>query len=509
MFYRIGNSILNRIQQTSLLLVVMFVISSLLCLSYSINNVSKELINQIKNSTNAKVLIDTDFSTSINAKTYLYNNKSNTSISIFNDLDAISKNFNTKYLDINMRYSNYGIVKSFSETNGILTSVMDSKLKEIEQGGDISELFQYETIVYGMYLNNEIDYWQSYNLISTRNPYFSDIYYGYRLKSAGESKKAEIKNGRTFNQEEIDNGDYVCVITPDTYYYNDGNLTKVEVGDYIEYSIMSPINGEPYIYETYEFEVIGILNQDKLVADKYNNMTSGAIIPEKLFLEIYENAKRINEENSLEYTEYFNIYPCVITMANFDEGEKLVEYLNDLNNLENKNYTYETSLDSYYAIAGNLEALSENANILFKFSIVVSILLFVFMINMDLNRRKKEVGLLSSFGEKKSQLILEFIIQYLVIAFISLLLAVFVSMLISKFFLSDLVSISNVNSTIMDNKILDYTNSINVIKNASISISLKDALEIGLLEFITIIIITILSMLRILSIRVREVLINE
>lgn len=511
MFLRLLKTLISRFRQTSLLLVVMFVISSLICLSYSVNNASNELIKQIKNSTSAKVLIDTNLSTSSNRDIYLYSNDQLTSLSnlVFEDLNSIFDEFNCKYMDINMQYSNYGIVKSYSEINGVLTTVNEYVLQEIKNSTNINDYFYNETMVFEKYLNNQINYWQSYNLISTRNVNFSDIYYEYEFDGYGEQKKAAISLGRTFKQEEIDNGDYVCVITPNTYYYKDGNLTKVEVGDYIEYSIMSPVDGEAYVYDTYEFEVIGILNQDKMVADKYNSVTNGAIIPEKLFLEIYEKAKIIGKENSLEYSEYIYYYPCIITLNNYDEAERLVEYLKDLNNLDDKNYIYETSLDSYYAIAGNLEALSENANILFKFSIIVSILLFIFMINTDLNRRKKEVGLLRSFGEEKSHLIIEFTLQYLFIALLSLLLAIIVSIFISNIFIKDLVSVTTTNSSLMSDKILDYTNSINIIKNASINIELKDTVEIGLLEFLTITIVTILSMLRILSVKVREVLINE
>lgn len=58
MFKRIYRSIFNRLRQTSLLLVVMFVISLLLCVTFSIKNVTDVLNNKIAASVNPVVSIN-------------------------------------------------------------------------------------------------------------------------------------------------------------------------------------------------------------------------------------------------------------------------------------------------------------------------------------------------------------------------------------------------------------------------------------------------------------------
>ena len=59
MFKRIYRSIFNRLRQTSLLLMVMFVISLLLCVTFSIKNVTDVLNNKIATSVNPVVYINT------------------------------------------------------------------------------------------------------------------------------------------------------------------------------------------------------------------------------------------------------------------------------------------------------------------------------------------------------------------------------------------------------------------------------------------------------------------
>lgn len=509
MILRIIKSTIFRIKQTSLLLIVMFVMSFLLCISFSINNASNLLINQIKNSTNALVSIDTNFSDSFNRMlwNYDFDDYQKISESIYADLLEIDEKFKPKYMDINLRYSNYGSLKPYSENYGILMSVSGNELEEIKNGKSVEETLPKYMESFDRFLDGKFVYWNTNHLISTRQANFADIYYGFSI--GGHSDKSTVVLGRTFSQDEIDNGEYVCVITPDTYYYKDGELTKVEVGDYIEYSVIKPIDGEIVTYKTYEFRVIGMLNIGKTVSKTVLQEADAVIIPEKAFLEIYEESKEIDKEYSLGYNEYLYYYPCIITMNNFDDAEKLVEYLNDLNSLYDKEYKYETSLDSYYSIAGNLESLSENSKIIYEFSIIVAILLFILMINMDLNRRKKEIGLLSTFGLNKPKLILEFIIQYLIIAFVALILAIIFSYFVTNTYINNLLNIENISTTFSNNKILDYSSSISIIKYSKANIDYKDILKISLLEFIVIIVVTTLSMLRILSIKVREVLIDE
>ena len=129
MFKRIYRSIFNRLRQTSLLLVVMFVISLLLCVTFSIKNVSDVLNNKIAASVNPVVSI----------------NASNSVFSYLSDYDLLRKigyqeycemyyedyyqlidELKPQYYDLNMTITNQSLV-SYSD-EGLLYNVADSEL---------------------------------------------------------------------------------------------------------------------------------------------------------------------------------------------------------------------------------------------------------------------------------------------------------------------------------------------------------------------------------------------
>ena len=128
---------------------------------------------------------------------------------------------------------------------------------------------------------------------------------------------------------------------------------------------------------------------------------------------------------------------------------------------------------------------------------------------MDLNRRRKEIGLLSSLGQSKTSIMLELILQYLIISIIALIFAVVVSLLISKNLVAIFENMDFISNFNVEDKILDYTDGINTINNLRINIDNIQILKISGIEIITIILSTIISVLSIFTIKVREVMIDE
>ncbi len=294
------------------------------------------------------------------------------------------------------------------------------------------------------------------------------------------------------------------MITPNTYQYVDGKINKVNVGDYISYSIMDTSNGDIEIYKTYDLKVIGILNDDIHYSPKGTSFSHGAIIPEKLFLEMLMEAKQVDKDEA-----YYLFMPVIATLSDFKDMEKFINYMQDLNTIQGKSIDYETSLDTYYSFAGHIEAISYNTSFLFKFALIATIFLYILIINLDLNRRRKEIGLLSSLGQSKTSIMLELILQYLIISIIALIFAVVVSLLISKNLVAIFENMDFISNFNVEDKILDYTDGINTINNLRINIDNIQILKISGIEIITIILSTIISVLSIFTIKVREVMIDE
>ena len=497
MFKRIYRSIFNRLRQTSLLLVVMFVISLLLCVTFSIKNVSDVLNNKIAASVNPVVSI----------------NASNSVFSYQRDYDSLRKigyqkycemyyedyyqlidELKPQYYDLNMTMTMQSLV-SYSD-EGLLYDVDGDLLSKIKRNKVSEEDIQEKLPSLDGWLSGKYEYLRSIPLCSTNKSEFTDLHYHFN--------EAAIEEGRTFNDDEIDNGALACVLTSDIYLYKDGTFTEVEVGDYIKYSIAQVLDGEVNTYEEYEFEVIGILNDRKY--HNHNDVIgrSYTIIPEKTFMKIYEDVKSYK----LSEFDYIQVYPSIITLNSFKDIDKFVEKIEELNEFGDRNYKYETALDAYYGFAGNLDTLSLNSDILFKFSFVVSILLTIFIVSLDLNRRKKEIGLLASLGESKVAIMVQLVLEYLIIIVFTMIIAAFVSNIISNQFI-DKIDLNPEVSDIFNDKTLDYSDSISILNKAKLTIDFVDLIKICLIQTVVILFTIILSAIQIFTIKVRKIMIDE
>lgn len=497
MFKRIYRSIFNRLRQTSLLLVVMFVISLLLCVTFSIKNVTDVLNNKIAASVNPVVSINAANSVFSNQRDYDSLRKigyQKYCEMYYEDYYQLIDELKPQYYDLNMTMTMQSLV-SYSD-EGLLYDVDGDLLSKIKRNKVSEEDIQEKLPSLDGWLSGKYEYLRSIPLCSTNKSEFTDLHYHFN--------EATIEDGRTFNDDEIDNGALACVLTSNIFLYKDGSFTKVEVGDYIKYSIAQVLDGEVNTYEEYEFEVIGILNGDKY---RNHNDTIGrsyTIIPEKTFMKIYEDVKSYK----LSEFDYIQVYPSIITLNSFKDIDKFVEKIEELNEFGDRNYKYETALDAYYGFAGNLDTLSLNSDILFNFSFVVSILLTIFIVSLDLNRRKKEIGLLASLGESKVAIMVQLVLEYLIIIVFTMIIAAFVSNIISNQFI-DKIDLNPEVSDIFNDKTLDYSDSISILNKAKLTIDFVDLIKICLIQTVVILFTIILSAIQIFTIKVRKIMIDE
>lgn len=497
MFKRIYRSIFNRLRQTSLLLVVMFVISLLLCVTFSIKNVTDVLNNKIAASVNPVVSINAANSVFSNQRDYDSLRKigyQKYCEMYYEDYYQLIDELKPQYYDLNMTMTMQSLV-SYSD-EGLLYDVDGDLLSKIKRNKVSEEDIQEKLPSLDGWLSGKYEYLRSIPLCSTNKSEFTDLHYHFN--------EATIEDGRTFNDDEIDNGALACVLTSNIFLYKDGSFTKVEVGDYIKYSIAQVLDGEVNTYEEYEFEVIGILNGDKY---RNHNDTIGrsyTIIPEKTFMKIYEDVKSYK----LSEFDYIQVYPSIITLNSFKDIDKFVEKIEELNEFGDRNYKYETALDAYYGFAGNLDTLSLNSDILFNFSFVVSILLTIFIVSLDLNRRKKEIGLLASLGESKVAIMVQLVLEYLIIIVFTMIIAAFVSNIISNQFI-DKIDLNPEVSDIFNDKTLDYSDSISILNKTKLTINFVDLIKICLIQTVVILFTIILSAIQIFTIKVRKIMIDE
>lgn len=483
----------------------MFVISFLLCLSYffktTANNIKYNLTSRIDS------LVALKNKTTEPDLNFDLNNVKQYSSAYYNILLDIKNTFKPSYMDINLIMANSAPIKSYSEAYGLTLSLNKQETIDIKDNNynNINILKMFET-----YKKGDNNYFNPLPLYSCQNKDFSLIHYKYHQVVSTYNDESlisylKIKNGRTFNDDEIAKGSLVCIITPDTYQYVDGKINKIKVGDYISYSIMLPSDGDLQIYKTYDLKVIGILND--YIYYKPNDATNyskGVIIPEKLFLEMYDEAMHIDNEDT-----FYLFMPCIISLNNIDDIDSFVSYMENLNLLNDDDIKYETALDSYYSFAGNIEALAINASFLFKFSLIASMILYMLLISLDLNKRKKEIGLYLTLGEKKTKLMIQLAIEYILLSLIALVLAIIFAFFLNKYLTYLFQNIDYFNNFIETDKILDYSKSIQIIDSFKISIGNYSILMIIGLEIIITIISTILSLLPLFKFKTREIITYE
>lgn len=476
----------------------MFVISLLLCVTFSVKNVSDVLNNKIAASVNPVVSINASNSVFSYLRDYYSLRKigyQEYCEMYYEDYYQLIDELKPQYYDLNMTITNQSLV-SYSD-EGLLYDVADSELlSKIKRNKVSEEDIQEKLSSFNGWLSGKYEYCPSIPLCSTSKSEFTDLHYHFN--------EATIEEGRTFNDDEIDNGASTCVLTSNIFLYKDGSFTKVEVGDYNKYSIAQVLNGEVNIYEEYEFEVIGILNGDKYRNHNDDIGRSYVIIPEKTLMEIYEDVKSYK----LSEFDYIKTYPSIITLNSFNDIDKFVEKIGELNEFGDRNYKYETALDAYYGFAGNLDTLSLNSDILFKFSFVVSILLTIFIVSLDLNRRKKEIGLLASLGESKVAIMVQLVLEYLIIIVFTMIIAAFVSNIISNQFINK-IDLNPEVSDIFNDKTLDYSDSISILNNTKLAIDFVDLIKICLIQTVVILFTIILSTIQIFTIKVRKIMIDE
>ena len=109
------------------------------------------------------------------------------------------------------------------------------------------------------------------------------------------------------------------------------------------------------------------------------------------------------------------------------------------NNLENKlNSTYhnlldvKTSKEDYEKVAAPLSGLNEISNLTLITSIVMSILVLSLVIIIIFRNRNKEIGIYTALGERKKNILLQFIIEIYLIGILAIGISLFTGSFLGK-----------------------------------------------------------------------------
>ena len=205
----------------------------------------------------------------------------------------------------------------------------------------------------------------------------------------------------------------------------DGNYVFIneELADYNELELNDKIILEDEDENTYEFEIIGIFEDNDTSSNSPMSMFSNSVNTIVINAEALEKITSENEDITGTVNATFII----------DEYENLEKLQNEF---------YEKGLDETYILESNEEVASAGVSSIQNikgFSLTFLIITLViggivlFVINMiNIRERKYEIGVLRTIGVSKSKLTSQFVLELLIVALVTLLLGAGIGAVSSK-----------------------------------------------------------------------------
>ncbi|MDQ0221782.1 ABC transporter permease [Streptococcus moroccensis] len=416
-------SVTRRKGKSLLLFAIIFIISNVIAGAISVQQASHRVEEKIKYSMGATATIDVDYKAV--EKEYTSNENFILEDSLKPELiEQIGQSSYVKYFDYNTGAS------LGSET---LTYYIPDYLKEQSDNG--------------MYATAGGEEYHAFAVKGVQYPNILDI----------EEKRVNLIDGRVLTQEEVDSGANTVLISKQV-----ADLNKLKVGDPltlssygVDYSnAVVAADGTPNIQATnlgdFEFEIIGIFEafktdiastndegQSQGDSDKMNkafmeqSVANTIYAPNKVALDVNKvsvayYAELYGEEFGSGGAEYYT--PVFI----LNKPEDIDAFKEENQALVPEYYMISASSDQYDAIAGPVQSMSKLAGYVLIVAILAAILIITLVVLLFLRDRKHELGIYLSFGEKRTKVYGQILMEVLLIAFIAITLAVFTGNLIAN-----------------------------------------------------------------------------
>lgn len=393
MLRRIIRSIADQAGRSLLLILLMFILSISLSVSFLIRqggiNVNSEFLNAIK----PEVVLTGKLSyksTSDFVGLYIRDNslEDNNAYTrdFYNDMMSIKEELNPDYFDIDMSMFSTVPCIAYADDKYLVSDereYREMQLLEVSSSG-------------GRYPR----------LISVSNADYTDLHY------FGSS----IKKGRTFNAEDI-----YSVIVPENLYLSDGDSKySVNIGDYLTINFFNAGTDERETLAEYYLEVVGIVSDSKQIARDSYNIHNTLIIPEALFKIITDDIYPLVKDSLYRFGYYDSItfYPVYMTLNNLEDIFRLNEMIDGFNTY-NKDYSFSTDVMDFALAYGEIKSIVANLNSLFYVSLIVNIMIMFFIFKQDIENRKQEIGILMALGLNGRMISVQFYLEYLFICLLS------------------------------------------------------------------------------------------
>jgi len=220
----------------------------------------------------------------------------------------------------------------------------------------------------------------------------------FKLQDGYSTGNIELSSGKAFEEEDDDK----VIISYELAETND-----LKVGDKIK---VKDSDGE-----SHELEIIGIY-QYKTASDPRTNYN-------KIYININTATKFMTDS---EYNDgNYSVQGVTFYLDNPDNSDKFIKEANKkVTDLEDRNLVLDIDTETYERMVSSLEGVNKFSNIVLVVVIVASIVVISLMVINSIKDRNYEIGVLLSFGEKKTKIIGQFIIELVIIATIGFILSI-------------------------------------------------------------------------------------
>ena len=268
-----------------------------------------------------------------------------------------------------------------------------------------------------------------------------------------EDKMYEIVEGRFYNQEEVDEGKMVCLITDKLASHN-----NLRVGDVITIDLVSK-NDMRYYEQSgiteddihMNLEIIGIYhNNDELDENsdeykwmsRYDSPDNTILAPALAYGNAYYNMGIKQYEYSKAQNPEYYVDSETPTPESYTYVNKAVFLLDDPLNVDQFVADHQSDLKDFMKIDANNETFKKLARPLDTLSLFSNIIVWIVAINaiviitlvtaLTLKTREYEIGVLLSMGVSKMKIVAQFFVELIIVALIGFTLSVASGSLVAK-----------------------------------------------------------------------------
>lgn len=275
------------------------------------------------------------------------------------------------------------------------------------------------------------------------------VCYGYGVNQTVidlQEKKIRFVSGRTFTQNEIDQGAYVTIVSKEFVEEN-----KKQIHDTIKMKIACPnteCNELGKIYEEeYDLEIVGIFEKIDKAFD-INHTGFGAIqnrmyLPNQTLWNIFERKSELHNKYMNDAFDYIAIDVPFIRLKN---SESLDDFENEVETWLPKNNQEKlvVSNDEFLKVSSQVQILEKIGILLIVGSIVAGIFFLIILMLITIKERLREIGILLMLGERKYKVIIQILFENLMMNVIGISLSLICGNFIWKFLNQSIFRVENV-----------------------------------------------------------------